>query len=111
MLQSTLILFSSTVQNSTALYYILYKACIQSYSDSSPAVPQDEGLAVSLRYEHYHEGGLDSAHRAEEYEEAGVTDEINDGAGGLNRDEDHEELEGDDGAAHERLQIRGEPLS
>ena len=80
-------------------------------SDFSSTVSQDVSLAVSLRYEYYHEDGLDSADRAEEYEEAGITDKVNDGAGSLDSDEDHDELEGDDRAAHKRLQIRRKPFS
>ena len=65
---------------------------------------------MSLGDQRHDRQGLEGADGAEVDEEAGVAHEVNDGAGGLNSHEDHEELEGDQGATDHRLEVRGEPL-
>ena len=55
------------------------------------------GPPMSLRHEDHHKAGLDGADDAEEDEEAGVSGEVDDGSGDLNRDKCHKELVTDHG--------------
>ena len=80
-----------------------YAQNVSSYSDLSPSVPQCECLAMSLWDKYDHEYRFDGADRTEKYKQPGVTNQVNDGGRGLDCDEDHQELEGDDGAAHQGL--------
>ena len=76
-----------------------------SYSDLSASFPQSECLAMSLGNKNDHEYCFDGADRTEKHKQARVTDQVDDGGRGLNCYEDHQELEGDDGAADQRLQV------
>ena len=61
---------------------------------------------MSLGDEYNHEYSLDGADQAEVDEQSGVTNQVNDGGGGLDCDEDHQELEGDQRTADQGLQVR-----
>ena len=82
----------------------------QFYSDLSASFPQSECLAMSLWDKNDHEHCFDGADGAEKYKEPGVTNQVDDRRCGLDCYEDHQELEGDDGAADQGLQVRGKPL-
>ena len=60
---------------------------------------------MCLGDKYYNEDCLYCADGAEEQKEPGVPHQVNDRTGGLHGYEDHQELEGDDGAAHQRLQV------
>ena len=71
----------------------------------SPSFPQCECLAMSLWDKYDDEYCFNGADKTEKHKEPGVTNQVNDGACGLHSYEDHQELEGDDGAADQRLQV------
>ena len=89
--------------------WILCAEC-SSYSDLSASFPQSECLAMSLWDKNDHEYCFDGADRTEKHKQPRVTDQVDDRRRGLDCYEDHQELEGDQRAGHQRLQIRGEPL-
>ena len=76
-----------------------------SYSDLSASFPQSECLAMSLWDKNDHEYRFDGADRTEKHKQPRVTNQVDDGCRCLNCYEDHQELEGDDGAADQRLQV------
>ena len=61
---------------------------------------------MSLGDEYNNEYSLDGADQTEVDEQSGVTNQVNDGGRGLDCDEDHQELEGDQRAADQGLQVR-----